>query len=71
MSRPPPLLSRPPQGSALRGPLQVRLPESALQGAERDGGGVPGEDPPLPGQLHGHHRCHLRDVHQDERRAQL
>lgn len=32
---------------------------------------MPGEDPPLPGQLHGHHRRHLRDVHQDERRAQL
>lgn len=32
---------------------------------------MPGEGPPLPGQLHGHHRRHLRDVHQDERRAQL
>ncbi|XP_045647423.1 glycolipid transfer protein isoform X2 [Ursus americanus] len=53
--------------SAVRGTLQVRLPESTLEGAECDRGGVPGEGPPLPGQLHGHHRRHLRDVHQDER----
>lgn len=32
---------------------------------------MPGEDPPLLSQLHSHHRRHLRDVHQDECRAQL
>uniref|UniRef100_A0A2R8PIN5 Glycolipid transfer protein domain-containing protein n=1 Tax=Callithrix jacchus TaxID=9483 RepID=A0A2R8PIN5_CALJA len=37
----------------------TKIKAVTLQGAECDRVGGPGEDPPLPSQLHGHHRCHL------------
>lgn len=60
-----------PLGSINCSSLQIKLPQSPVKGRRSERRGLPGKRASLSGKLHGHYRCHLRNVHESKRRAGL